>query len=171
MLAKSSTDPQTNSHEPFLSLQKSTHGGSLSFVLSSKREQHLSRLSLLVLWHAIHTDLLPTPSSGKQKVTLLHSSLVQVLRNNPPRPIKGIKNPEGLLAHRDCARELTFRFGAALPARCCPFPVSSTVTVVNAPLSQRIGHYTTPRAPRQPHRKKDESAAATSAASQQASAN
>ena len=37
---------------------------------------------------------------------------------------------------------LAFRFGAALAPRCCPFPVSSTVAVVNAPLAQRNSHYT-----------------------------
>jgi hypothetical protein len=42
---------------------------------------------------------------------------------------KGIKNPEGLAAHRDGATERpTFQFGAALAPRCCPFPVSSTVS-------------------------------------------
>src|SRR5258708_28064720 len=46
---------------------------------------------------------------------------------------------------------MTFQFGAAYAPRCCPFPVSSTVAVVNASLAQRIGHYTASAPTQQPH--------------------
>jgi hypothetical protein len=73
-------------------------------------------------------------------MSLLHSALVQVLRGGH---LEGIKNPEG----RDSTSGLRlerrpFQFGAAYAPRWCPFPVSSTVAVVNASLAQRIGHYT-----------------------------
>jgi hypothetical protein len=56
---------------------------------------------------------------------------------------RGTKNPTATRHIGNCAsgNEL-FRFGAGLAPRCCPFPVSSTVTVVNASLAQRISHYT-----------------------------
>jgi hypothetical protein len=63
---------------------------------------------------------------GESEVSLLHSSLVQVLGATRS---EGIKNPDGLGGTSGRATELfAFQSGAALAPRCCPFPVSSTVS-------------------------------------------
>jgi len=68
--------------------------------------------------------------------SLLHSALVQVHHSGQQKS----RRPHGASGTALTGTVCSIS-ALSLAPRCCPFPVSSTVAVVNAPLAQRITHY------------------------------
>ena len=103
------------------------------------------------LLHHLHSSLFTYCQTGSAARSLLHSALVQVHYPGAGHWRRPTKIP---IASRHIGNGANgtneFLIGAGLAPRCCPFPVSSTVAVVNASLAQRIRNYTPCAARKQP---------------------
>ena len=107
--------------------------------------------SLLLLLARIFTDpteSLPFPTGLR---SLCSTLLLFRCTEASAKSQQKSRLPRGTSGTELCGnwRELRSSSGASLAPRCCPFPVSSTVAVVNAPLAQRITDYTSSPANKQ----------------------